>query len=49
MNIYGSHTDRCESFFGSETLKYLYLLFDTNKKVDLNKYVFNTEAHPFEM
>lgn len=40
--------DMMESFFLSETLKYLYLLFSDDRYViDLKKYVINTEAHPF--
>lgn len=40
--------DSMESFFPAETLKYLYLLFDSDDKIDiLGKYVLNTEAHPF--
>ena len=39
-------TDRMESFFLAETLKYLYLLFAPRETLDLNKVVFNTEAHP---
>lgn len=36
-----------ESFFLGETLKYLYLLFsDDVELLDLDKFVFNTEAHP---
>ncbi|OUM67647.1 glycoside hydrolase family 47 protein [Piromyces sp. E2] len=35
-----------ESFFLSETLKYLYLLFDPDNKYNKN-YIFSTEAHPF--
>ena len=38
--------DNMESFFLAETLKYLYLLFAPRDTVDLNKVVFNTEAHP---
>jgi len=42
--------DKMESFFLSETLKYLYLLFDPDSDIDiLNKHVFNTEAHPFKI
>lgn len=37
--------DRMESFFLAETLKYLYLLFAPSSTLDLNKGVFNTEAH----
>ncbi|VVT45027.1 uncharacterized protein SAPINGB_P000613 [Magnusiomyces paraingens] len=41
--------DNMESFWLSETLKYLYLLFDDEHEEDLalDKIVFNTEAHPF--
>ena len=37
-----------ESFWLGETLKYLYLVQTPLSKhgIDLNKYVFNTEAHP---
>ena len=39
--------DMMESFFVGETLKYFYLLFSNDrKKIDLEKYVFNSEAHP---
>ncbi|XP_050360996.1 endoplasmic reticulum mannosyl-oligosaccharide 1,2-alpha-mannosidase isoform X2 [Nymphalis io] len=41
------YRDMMESFFMSETLKYLYLLFSEDRYlIDLNKYVINTEAHP---
>ncbi|KAF5371668.1 hypothetical protein D9758_003530 [Tetrapyrgos nigripes] len=40
--------DSTESFWFAETLKYLYLTFDDPEHVSLDKYVFNTEAHPFE-
>lgn len=49
VNIPGSNQDNTESFWPAETLKYLYLLFDTEKKIDLDQYVFNTEAHPFSI
>ena len=39
--------DKMESFFLGETLKYLYLLFSNESLIPLDKYVFNTEAHPF--
>jgi mannosidase alpha-like ER degradation enhancer 2 len=38
-----------QSFFFSETMKYAYLLFDNPLKFKLKKWVFNTEAHPFEI
>jgi len=40
------HDDKMESFFMSETLKYLYLLFSDATVLPLNENVFNTEAHP---
>ncbi|CAG4939913.1 unnamed protein product [Parnassius apollo] len=40
------HRDMMESFFLSETLKYLYLLFSDDRLIiDLNKFVINSEAH----
>ncbi|CAA0832329.1 Mannosyl-oligosaccharide 1-2-alpha-mannosidase MNS3 [Striga hermonthica] len=39
--------DKMETFFLGETLKYLYLLFGDSNVLPLDKYVFNTEAHPF--
>ncbi|XP_075403801.1 endoplasmic reticulum mannosyl-oligosaccharide 1,2-alpha-mannosidase-like [Tenrec ecaudatus] len=39
--------DHMESFFLAETLKYMYLLFsDDTDLLNLDQYVFNTEAHP---
>ncbi|TFK72026.1 glycoside hydrolase family 47 protein [Pluteus cervinus] len=40
------HEDKMETFMLSETLKYLYLLFSNGDVLPLDKYVFNTEAHP---
>ncbi|KAG6829765.1 hypothetical protein H0H92_003555 [Tricholoma furcatifolium] len=40
------HEDKMETFLMSETLKYLYLLFDDSDTLPLDKFVFNTEAHP---
>jgi len=34
------------SWFLAETLKYLYMLFDDDSLISLDKWVFNTEAHP---
>lgn len=39
--------DKMETFFLGETLKYLYLLFGESDVLPLDKFVFNTEAHPF--
>lgn len=38
--------DESESFWMAETLKYAYLLFAEAELVSLDKFVFNTEAHP---
>jgi hypothetical protein len=35
-----------QSFYLAETLKYLYLLFSDEDVLPLDKFVFNTEAHP---
>ncbi|KAJ3145802.1 alpha mannosidase-like protein [Geranomyces variabilis] len=45
----GTHDDRMESFFLSETLKYLYLLFDDDNFVHTlhDNHVFTTEGHLF--
>jgi ER degradation enhancer, mannosidase alpha-like 2 len=40
--------DLMPSYFLAETLKYLYLLFAPDSVLDLDKVVFNTEAHPFK-
>ena len=43
-------TDKMESFWIAETLKYLFLLFNDDKRVTnalLNDYIFNTEGHIF--
>ena len=37
------------SYFLSETLKYLYLLFDENNFVHNRSYIFSTEAHLFDL
>lgn len=39
--------DSMESFLFAETFKYLYLLFSPPEIISLDKFVFNTEAHPF--
>ncbi|CEP17592.1 hypothetical protein [Parasitella parasitica] len=39
--------DSMESFLFAETFKYLYLLFSPPEIMSLDKFVFNTEAHPF--
>ncbi|TFK23715.1 glycoside hydrolase family 47 protein [Coprinopsis marcescibilis] len=45
-NVESAKEDKMESFFLSETLKYLYLLFSESSVIPLDRYVFNTEAHP---
>ncbi|CAM4644715.1 mannosyl-oligosaccharide 1,2-alpha-mannosidase IA [Lepidochelys kempii] len=41
-----SHDDVQQSFFLSETLKYLYLLFSDDDLLPFEHWIFNTEAHP---
>lgn len=36
-----------DRFFFAEVLKYLYLTFTEPDVIDLSRWVFNTEAHPF--
>ncbi|PIL23449.1 hypothetical protein GSI_14760 [Ganoderma sinense ZZ0214-1] len=43
----GGFIDDMESFWFAEVLKYLYLTFDDPDRISLDKYVFNTEAHPY--
>jgi mannosyl-oligosaccharide alpha-1,2-mannosidase len=38
-----------QSFFFAETLKYLFLIFSDDDVLPLDKFVFNTEAHPFRI
>lgn len=40
-----THDDVQQSFMLAETLKYLYLVF-SDDQISLDKWVFNTEAHP---
>jgi len=46
VNTFKSFDDVQQSFFLAETLKYLYLLFSNDSLLDLDLWVFNTEAHP---
>lgn len=41
--------DKQESWFLAETLKYLWLTFQSDDVVPLDQYIFNTEAHPFKI
>ncbi|CAN1249107.1 Mannosyl-oligosaccharide 1,2-alpha-mannosidase MNS3 [Linum perenne] len=45
-NLPPRRRDKMETFFLGETLKYLYLLFGDSSVIPLDKFVFNTEAHP---
>lgn len=49
-NVYDSDPskdDVQQSFYFAETLKYLYLIFSDDDVLSFDKYVMNTEAHPF--
>lgn len=41
--------DRLDTFFFSETLKYLYLIFDVDNFANKEPYLFTTEAHPIPL
>merc|ERR1719453_2155633 len=41
--------DKMESYFFAETLLYLYLTFSPKDTLDLDMFVFNTEAHPLKI
>jgi len=41
--------DEMQSFLFAETFKYFYLLFAPTKTLDLDRVVFNTEAHPIKL
>ncbi|RVX72429.1 hypothetical protein B0A52_03617 [Exophiala mesophila] len=41
-------SDRMESFWLAETLKYFYLIFSDTDVISLDQWVLNTEAHPFK-
>lgn len=43
------HSDVMDSYFLAETFKYLYLIFSSSDVIPNDKYVFNTEAHPFHV
>ncbi|KAG9312664.1 glycoside hydrolase family 47 protein [Chiua virens] len=45
-SAYPDQLDSMPSYFLAETLKYLYLLFSDEDLIPLDKWVFNTEAHP---
>ncbi|KAH0444232.1 glycosyl hydrolase family 47 [Colletotrichum camelliae] len=40
--------DSMESFFFAETLKYFYLIFSDPEMINLDEWVFNTQAHPLK-
>lgn len=42
-------SDSMQSFWFSEAVKYLYLIFSEADLVSLDDFVFNTEAHPFRI
>ncbi|KAH9558161.1 hypothetical protein CY35_07G122600 [Sphagnum magellanicum] len=45
----GEKDDMMQSFFVAETLKYFYLLYSPSSVIPLDKWVFNTEAHPLRI
>jgi ER degradation enhancer, mannosidase alpha-like 2 len=50
MNVETLETsDRMETYFLAETLKYLYMLFLDEDPIDHTRMIFNTEAHPLKI
>ncbi|KXS11923.1 glycoside hydrolase family 47 protein [Gonapodya prolifera JEL478] len=43
------YIDLQESFFIAETLKYGYLIFESDDVIPLDEWIFNTEAHPLRI
>lgn len=43
------HDNTMQSFFLAETLKYFYLIFCDSDTINLDEWVFNTEAHPIKV
>jgi mannosyl-oligosaccharide alpha-1,2-mannosidase len=37
-----------QTFWLAETLKYFYLIFEDDHVLNLDEWVFNSEAHPFK-
>lgn len=48
IEVRNNQVDSMESFLFAETFKYLYLLFSPSDIISLDKFIFNTEAHPFQ-
>jgi hypothetical protein len=46
INTPEKHDNAMESFFLSETLKYLYLIFSDPSILSFDEYILSTEAHP---
>ncbi|KAI9839241.1 MAG: hypothetical protein M1819_003235 [Sarea resinae] len=44
-----THRDESESFWGAETLKYLWLTFADQSVGSLDEWVYSTEGHPFRI
>ncbi|KAK0457211.1 glycoside hydrolase family 47 protein [Desarmillaria tabescens] len=47
-NVTSAKVDDMESFWFAEVLKYLYLTFDDPENINIDDYIFNTEAHPLK-
>lgn len=45
--IRSKHLNKMETFFVSESLKYLLMIFSEENPFPFDRYVFNTEAHAF--
>lgn len=49
VNDVGSFDGTQQTFLIAETFKYMYLIFSDDEVVSLDKFVFNTEAHPLRV
>ncbi|KAF7253102.1 hypothetical protein EG68_07860, partial [Paragonimus skrjabini miyazakii] len=47
LSLDPQHDDVQQSYFLAETLKYLYLIFSEDSLLPLDRFVFNSEGHPF--
>lgn len=45
--IRSKHLNKMETFFVSESLKYLLMIFSDENPFPFDRFVFNTEAHAF--
>lgn len=47
LQVQSKRLNKMETFFVSESLKYLYMIFSDENPLPFDSFVFNTEAHAF--